>query len=250
MSTTENVTDDMVNSHLLRQMSILSPYELDNLDMVHVIGCGGIGGPTALILAKMGISHMNLYDLDHVEPHNLGSQMFGWEDIGKTKVEALSDHIKRLLPKDAVKIDTYNGDIRKRKISVHPEKKTIFILALDSNDTRLEVYENIISKLDPLDDVLIIDPRMGGLSYSIIAKPLNEAIDDFKKYTPKDSDVPDDICTARAISFNTFSIASEIGAIARLWLLGKEMPHIERCMNNCILMDLNNVVCANAEEKE
>lgn len=59
-----------------------------------VIGCGGIGSSTALLLAGSGVEHLTLVDADIIESSNLNRQLF-WrkQDIGNTKVATLQREI-------------------------------------------------------------------------------------------------------------------------------------------------------------
>lgn len=53
-------------------------------------GCGGIGSWTALQLARMSPEAIFLYDDDIVEVANMSGQLYGGEDIGIAKVDAIS----------------------------------------------------------------------------------------------------------------------------------------------------------------
>lgn len=64
---------------------------------VLIIGAGALGGVAAKILAAAGIGHITIYDDDVVDLSNLQRQtQFSAEDVGETKVEALSAHLKAL----------------------------------------------------------------------------------------------------------------------------------------------------------
>lgn len=56
-------------------------------------GLGGIGSWTALQLARMVPSRMVLYDDDVVEAVNMAGQLYGYNDVGKNKVNAVSEMI-------------------------------------------------------------------------------------------------------------------------------------------------------------
>ncbi len=73
-----------------RQLDIVDPGRLGR-QPITVIGAGGIGSPTVLTLSKMGAPNITVYDGDSVEAHNLPNQMFRIKDVGKPKVQALSD---------------------------------------------------------------------------------------------------------------------------------------------------------------
>ena len=53
-------------------------------------GCGGIGSWTALQLARMSPESIFLYDDDVVEMANMSGQLYGGEDIGIAKVDAIA----------------------------------------------------------------------------------------------------------------------------------------------------------------
>ena len=103
-------------------------------DEIHIIGCGAIGSTAAELLTRLGFPKLHLYDFDTVSDHNITNQMFRMKDIGKTKIEALSEILKDI-----------NPDII---LELHPEgwneysrvTGCIFI-AVDSIDIRKEIIQ-------------------------------------------------------------------------------------------------------------
>lgn len=75
-------------------------------DRIHIIGCGAIGSTVAENLVRFGLTNIALYDFDYVEAHNIANQMFRVVDIGKLKVQALSDILCDINPelKDTLKL--------------------------------------------------------------------------------------------------------------------------------------------------
>ena len=63
-----------------------------------IIGCGGLGSHVALALARTGIGSLTLADDERVDATNLNRQCFNRSDIGRSKVEALADQIRRFNP--------------------------------------------------------------------------------------------------------------------------------------------------------
>ena len=57
-------------------------------------GCGGIGSWTVLQLARMNPAALFMYDDDVVEQANMSGQLYCQDDIGKAKVDAMTDMIK------------------------------------------------------------------------------------------------------------------------------------------------------------
>jgi molybdopterin/thiamine biosynthesis adenylyltransferase len=60
---------------------------------IHIVGAGATGSWLALMLAKMGIENINVWDFDIVEAHNLPNQLFEIDDVGRAKVFALQQAI-------------------------------------------------------------------------------------------------------------------------------------------------------------
>jgi len=64
---------------------------------ITLIGAGGLG-TLARNLARLGIGTLHVIDFDTVEAANLPRQDFTVSDIGKYKVEALQEAVKRINP--------------------------------------------------------------------------------------------------------------------------------------------------------
>jgi sulfur carrier protein ThiS adenylyltransferase len=73
-----------------RQADLVPAKKLEKIKAT-VIGVGAIGRQVALQLAAIGVPWIQLIDFDTVEDGNLAAQGFFEEDLGKTKVEAISN---------------------------------------------------------------------------------------------------------------------------------------------------------------
>lgn len=62
---------------------------------VAIVGCGSVGGQLATQLASTGISRLTLIDPDRFEAANVYRHVLGRADIGRRKVEALADDLRR-----------------------------------------------------------------------------------------------------------------------------------------------------------
>ena len=78
---------------------------------IGIAGLGGLGSNAAISLARAGIGRLVLVDFDKVEESNLTRQYYFYNQIGKTKIEALKENIERINP--VVKIEIYNHKLVK-----------------------------------------------------------------------------------------------------------------------------------------
>lgn len=73
---------------------------------IGICGAGGLGSNVAAMLTRCGFCHFEILDSDNIEPSNLNRQHFFLNDIGKNKVSALKQHLRRINPDITVKIHT------------------------------------------------------------------------------------------------------------------------------------------------
>ena len=65
---------------------------------VAICGLGGLGSNIAIALARAGVGRLILIDFDRVDITNLHRQQYKANQIGKYKVEALSENLKEIVP--------------------------------------------------------------------------------------------------------------------------------------------------------
>ena len=65
---------------------------------IHILGIGAIGSTIATMLARMGVQELHIYDIDNVEMKNVCNQEYFDDNVGKTKIEALTETLKRINP--------------------------------------------------------------------------------------------------------------------------------------------------------
>jgi len=63
---------------------------------VGIAGAGGLGSNAAVSLARAGVGTLIIADHDRVEPSDLNRQYYFIEQVGKPKVEALLENLKRI----------------------------------------------------------------------------------------------------------------------------------------------------------
>lgn len=96
-----------------RQVRLWNTYRQGLLESstVGVVGLGGTGSATAVLLARSNVGKLKLFDFDRVEPSNqnrlLGLTQ-GQIDTEARKIDVLSDHLGRI---SDVAMETYEADI-------------------------------------------------------------------------------------------------------------------------------------------
>lgn len=82
--------------NLVKSQDYFSPNSVKG--RCHIIGCGSVGSTIAVLLARLGITNITLYDFDTVSSHNIANQMFVNSDIKREKVDAVKDLICSINP--------------------------------------------------------------------------------------------------------------------------------------------------------
>ncbi len=123
-----------------RQMSIVTRSEQERFKdaKITVIGCGGIGGETIEMLARMGIGELILVDKDAYDLSNLNRQTLATiKDLGLVKSEVAAEKVRLINP--YVKTTTFNEHIDQTNIDKVIADSDIVIDALDNVLTRVIV---------------------------------------------------------------------------------------------------------------
>jgi len=82
-------------------------HEKVKLARVGIAGVGGLGSAVAVALARVGVGELVLADFDVVEPSNLNRQQYFVDQIGKHKVDAMEENLRRINP--YVKVTTHKA---------------------------------------------------------------------------------------------------------------------------------------------
>lgn len=123
-----------------RQMSVVSKSEQSRFKdaKIAVIGCGGIGGETIEMLARMGVGQLNLVDKDYFDVSNLNRQtLSSLKEVGLSKSEVGKDKVRLMNP--YTKVNCFNEEVTEKNISKIVNDCDIVIDALDNLLTRIIV---------------------------------------------------------------------------------------------------------------
>lgn len=197
-----------------RQLGIVNPEEQLRFP-ISVIGCGGIGSPTVLALAKMGCGNITVWDDDRVEEHNLPNQFYRLDDVGKLKVEGLARTVLDYTGVDLVQSAT--------RVGAATELRGAVISGVDTMQARQEIWKAV--RYQPTVSVYI-DARMGAEVCRIFTiQPTDpDDVTAYERSLHTDGEAQELPCTARAIIYNVFMVAALICSQIKKFGCGQKHP--------------------------
>ena len=140
---------------------------------ITVVGCGGVGGYTAVMLARAGVENITIIDFDVVSPSNINRQIIAYEDtIGMQKTEVLAKMIKKI--NKNIKITAIFTKLTSENVSSLIKETDFVIDAIDSVEDKKALI--IYCKKHNINIV----SAMGAGNRSDI--PVFEVVDIFKTY--------------------------------------------------------------------
>ena len=139
---------------------------------VGIAGIGGLGSNAAVALVRAGIGRLVLVDFDKVEKSNLDRQYFFLDQIGKPKVDAIKESIRKIDPN--VIVETYNFKLERGLIDEPFKDVDVVIEALDNATTKTEFIEEILLKLPEIPIVAASGVTGYGHSDRIVTKRLGK----------------------------------------------------------------------------
>ena len=181
-------------------MNRISRFEgiFNNFDKFHfhIFGCGAIGCSAATQIARSGGEKFSLYDYDKISIENIGVSQYTASDIGKNKVDVLSEYLYGICDNPVI-IEI--GEKLIDNTQYTPYGNDIIVLGFDNMSSRLQAVEIAcgVKRLKPL---ILIDGRMGAQTYQqyTFVKP---SVSKYKKCWYTDEDSSEDPCTAKATSY-------------------------------------------------
>jgi len=202
---------------------------------VSVIGAGGIGSPTIMGLARLGIPKIYIFDDDIVEERNITSQNFDRDDVYGYKAQKIAEKAK--------KVANPNANIQAIVSRVNHEHRfssDIIVSAVDSMKSRKEIYE---AAKNSLNVNYIIDGRLGGQLIILYVVNIREK-DQVEWYTSDDimfddAESESQMCTARAVIDVSHSVSALIIRSVRLILTGKPVEKLQMMNMETLRIDAN-----------
>lgn len=194
-------------------------FRAENLSIT-LIGAGGIGAATALALAKMGVGMLTVWDDDTVCETNLPTQFHRLSDLGRLKVQALSQLVldfsddtefvavpDRVTPSGCWGLDDY-----------------IVISAVDSIKARKGIWQ-VVKQGNVR---WYLDSRMAAEEFHLFTVDMLKSTDWYEQMLAAEDDtsVPDLPCTAKSTIFCGFIAAGQIGSAVKKIAVGQKNPRV------------------------
>lgn len=205
--------------HLVRQSTLIPR---DKLEVpVTIIGAGAIGSWVTLLLAKMGVEKLTVFDPDVVAIENVSCQLYGPDDLEKPKVIALKQLVGRMT---AARTDTFNH--RPEKWTPDPATRGIVICAVDCMETRKAIFEEIVKSHFQVK--YFIDTRMGAESAMMyVVNPHNiKDKETYLKSLYSNEDAVQEPCTAKSTGYTASLLSGWAVKAVKDIILGADYPRI------------------------
>lgn len=175
---------------------------------VTVVGVGGIGSWTSLLISRLGVKSLTLYDDDTVELGNISGQFYSSNDIDKFKVDAIQGAINRYSV-------YYNVTSINQRFEYNSMVSPVVISCLDSMSARRTVFNAWRSAVNNSEDkskFLFIDGRLSAETLQVFAVPGDDdsAIRRYEESIFPDYEADTEICSYKQTSFMANMIASLI----------------------------------------
>ncbi len=186
---------------------------------VTLVGAGGIGAMTALVLAKIGVGNLTVYDGDTVSDVNLPTQLHRLGTEGEYKVEALQKTL--CLFGD----DTNIFPVAERIDGAEPLSGQIIISAVDSISARKQIWKAVRAGHNSW----YLDGRMSAEEFHLYAVKMTSQ-DQVAKYDRMITDEDDQKiselpCTSKATFYCSALSSAIIGRTVRQIATGCVPPY-------------------------
>lgn len=184
-------------------------YEEIQRRVIILAGIGGIGSFVGFLLARMKPGALFIYDDDRVEASNMSGQLYSQDDIGTSKVSALTKMIGKYA--DYNSVFTIND-----KFTYESEPSDIMICGFDNMKARSIFFhkwmEHVYNKsIEERKNCLFIDGRLAAEEFQILCVRGDDEYN-INRYRDKflfsDEEADETICSYKQTTFCANMIAS------------------------------------------
>jgi sulfur carrier protein ThiS adenylyltransferase len=187
----------------------------------YIVGVGAIGSQVAKQLAHIGVEVIHIVDFDTVDVENLAVQGFTEADLGKKKVDAVSEACAAI--NSAVTIKSSTSKFRKvmiEKIEKTDDDRIVIISAVDKMDVRKNIWEAYAEKFKNVANALFVDSRMGAETARILTVRGTEEQPHYEKTLFNEGEGLQQSCTSKSTIYCANIAAGMIVGQFTKWLRG------------------------------
>ena len=173
---------------------------------VTVAGIGGIGSWVVLLLSRMQVKRIVMYDDDYVEAVNMAGQLYNRQDIGRAKVEAMASTIHNYSNYDSVYC------FRKKLDYTQPISK-VLLCGFDNMVARMTAFNKWKDSIKDDEDkskYLFIDGRLAAESFQVFCIRGDDEYSKSRyaeKYLFSDEEADETICSYKQTTYMANMIA-------------------------------------------
>ena len=196
----------------IRQRDIVPPDKLAKI-VALIVGVGAVGRQLALQFATMGVSTLYLVDPQDVDVENLGAQGFREKDLGKTKIDAVTEAVVEI--NSTILVCAHAARFQKEHVpDLDEDGKIVVCSCVDDMNARRKIWR--AARLSHL----FMDSRMG----AEVARVITVADSKGEQYYPKtlfsQSEMYQEPCTAKTTIYCASIQAGMMAAQFTKWLRG------------------------------
>lgn len=238
----ENSITLLQNDQTLRFSSADWFEKIRNQEVI-LAGLGGIGSWCALLLSRLDIRYLTLFDDDIVDSVNLAGQFYKKSQVKTFKASAISTAIREYS-------NYYNCNVNKSKFNIHSPSSGIMICGFDNMEARKVFYRRWSVYLDQhpsrANECLFIDGRLSADTFQVLCI---KGDDDYnmkryeENYLFNDSEADETICSFKQTSFMANMIASYMVNLFVNFISNLSNPGIEKSIPFFTEFDSNTLYC-------
>lgn len=210
---------------------------------VVLAGLGGIGSWCALLLSRLDIRYLTMYDDDVVDSVNLAGQFYRKNQIKAYKASAISSAVHEYS-------NYYNCSAYTRKFDSNSTTSRIMICGFDNMAARKLFYRRWSVYLDQYPSVanesLFIDGRLSADTFQVLCIKGDDTYNR-KRYEENflfdDSEADETICSFKQTSFMANMIASYMVNLFVNFISNLSNPDIEKSIPFFTEFDSNTLYC-------
>lgn len=174
-------------------------------------GLGGIGSYVAFMLSRMSPSMLYMYDDDIVEEVNMAGQLYGYQDIGRRKVDSMSNRLSRM--------SRYFGSFCiPEKYTEESQAHDIMICGFDNMRARKVFFDNWVEHVESKPEeerknCLFIDGRLAAEEFQVFSIRGDDTLNIIKyskEYLFLDEEADETLCSYKQTTYMANMIGSVI----------------------------------------